>query len=84
MPSIQNLFKRIFPRKWAADMEAESRQWFMQCPGCGYERSVWDAGGVRWKATSGGRRVLMRCPSCGKLTWAKFIKRETPQPAKTA
>lgn len=65
--SLQRLLTAIFPRRWAEDMEAESRTWMMRCP-CGAERSIWDAGGIRWKA-AGTKRTLMRCPQCGQITW---------------
>lgn len=52
-------------------MEAESRAWMVQCPHCGFERSVWDTGGVRYKA-AGTSRNYMRCPSCGKRGWHKI------------
>ena len=51
-------------------MEAESRAWMVQCPKCGSERSVWDMGGIRYKA-AGTSRWLKRCPSCGRLVWMK-------------
>jgi endogenous inhibitor of DNA gyrase (YacG/DUF329 family) len=50
----------------AADIERESREWFVTCPNCGLERSYWDIGGVRYKARSRGKRIGLRCPSCGK------------------
>ena len=27
-----------------------SKQWMLKCPNCQFERSYWDAGGIRWKA----------------------------------
>ena len=56
-------------RRWAtAAMEAESREWLVRCPACGHERSVWDLGGVRYKAR-GTKRILRRCPACQQLGW---------------
>ena len=52
-------------------MEAESRAWMVRCPHCGFERSVWDMGGIRYKA-AGTSRNYMRCPSCGKRGWNKI------------
>jgi hypothetical protein len=51
-------------------MEAESRGWMVQCPKCGAERSVWEMGGIRYKA-AGSPRWYRRCPGCGKLAWLK-------------
>jgi prepilin-type N-terminal cleavage/methylation domain-containing protein/prepilin-type processing-associated H-X9-DG protein len=67
MTLIQKIFVRVLPRKWAEDMEAESRRW-MHCCRCGYERSCRDAGGIRWPA-AGAVRNLMECPRCGQMTW---------------
>lgn len=50
-------------------MERESREWKMVCP-CGRAISVWDAGGIRWKAAGNPVR-LARCPRCG-LTWHRL------------
>jgi hypothetical protein len=48
-------------------MERESRSWIARCP-CGHARSVWELGGIRWKAKGTPRR-LMRCPACGNSSW---------------
>ena len=56
-----------------AKMEEESRQWVIKCPKCGYETSVWDAGGIRYKAR-GYKRTLGKCTSCGKFRWLKIYK----------
>jgi hypothetical protein len=53
-------------RSRAADIERESREWFVVCPHCGLERTYWDLGGVRYKARSRGKRLGARCPSCRK------------------
>ena len=76
---VQRLFTALLPPKWAEDMEADSRRWRLLCPKCGYERSFWDIGGIRWKAT-GNQRNLMRCPNCGEVSWHKAYRREEPLP----
>lgn len=75
MSAIQRLFTRLLPRAWAADMEADSRMWMIRCP-CGYEQSIWDIGGIRWKAV-GNSRSFRRCIQCGKLTWHTLYRRAT-------
>jgi hypothetical protein len=75
MSFFQRLFTRLLPRKWAEDMEADSRSWMLRCP-CGFERSVWDIGGIRWKAV-GNSKNLGRCPHCGKLTWHTMYRKHT-------
>jgi hypothetical protein len=77
---IQQLISRVVPSSWAASMEEESRQWMVRCQKCGYERSIWELGGVRWKA-AGTKWMLGRCPNCGKLGWHKVYhkpKSESP------
>jgi hypothetical protein len=61
----QRFFMRLL-RGRAADIERESREWFVVCPNCGLERTYWDLGGVRYKAWSRGKRTGLRCPSCGR------------------
>lgn len=78
MTFIQKNFVRVLPRKWAEDMEAESRRW-THCCRCGFERSCWDAGGVRWQA-AGTARNLMECPRCGQMTWHTCHQKVKAQP----
>jgi len=67
MSFVQRLFKAVLPRASAEAMETESRRWVARCP-CGYERSLWDLGGIRWKA-SGNPRQFLTCPQCGQRGW---------------
>jgi hypothetical protein len=61
----QRIVMRLMPGR-AAEIERQSREWFVVCPNCGLERTYWDIGGVRYKARSRGKRIGLRCPSCGK------------------
>jgi hypothetical protein len=54
-------------------MEAESRSWMVRCD-CGFERSVWDMGGIRWKARGRSRNYL-KCPGCGQYTWHTITRK---------
>ena len=47
-------------------IEAESRAWMMHCPTCGYEISVWEHGGMRYRALGTVYR-LGRCRNCFKI-----------------
>ncbi|BCW88654.1 hypothetical protein sos41_17950 [Alphaproteobacteria bacterium SO-S41] len=49
--------------KTRAAAEAESRQWIATCPNCGTQTSIWDLGGLRYKA-SGSPSIGFRCPKC--------------------
>jgi len=75
MSAVQRLLTRFVPKSRAASMEAESRQWMIQCPNCGFEQSVWDSGGIRWKAT-GTVRQRIRCPNCGRTGWHTIYKKQ--------
>jgi transposase-like protein len=80
MTGIQKLLISILPKKWAADMEAESRSWMVRCPSCSFERSVWELGGIRWKAAGNPRRH-MHCPQCGNSGWHTIICHQDTRPA---
>lgn len=46
-----------------AKAEAESRKWIATCPNCGHEVSIWDLGGLRYKAAGTPSRGMV-CASC--------------------
>jgi ssDNA-binding Zn-finger/Zn-ribbon topoisomerase 1 len=71
---VQRFFAWLLPKR-AADMEAASRMWMVQCPNCGFEKSVWEWGGVRYKA-AGNPRWYRRCPNCNKGGWHRVYKRK--------
>lgn len=76
---VQKLLTGMFSPATAARMEADSRMWMMQCPNCGWERSLWELGGIRYKAV-GNPRSLQRCPNCRQIRWLKIYRREGPAP----
>ena len=73
MTLIQRFFMAVLPRSWAESMRADSLRWMMRCP-CGYEQSIWEMGGIRWKA-KGNSRNLLRCWQCGRRTWYTLYRR---------
>ncbi|MBX7169989.1 MAG: hypothetical protein K1X72_03455 [Pyrinomonadaceae bacterium] len=74
MSGIQKFFKKILPVNWAESMEKESSEWNFRCSECGFERSVWESGGIRWKAT-GETKTKANCASCEKNTWHKIYRK---------
>ena len=74
---VHRLIDRFAPPSVAASMEVHSRQWQVRCLPCGYERSLWDIGGVRWKG-SGTSYTWGRCPRCGKRGWHKIYRPKIP------
>ncbi|WP_420627740.1 hypothetical protein [Candidatus Leptofilum sp.] len=74
MTVAQRLILTLLPRPWATAVVQESRQWHMQCR-CGHTLSVWDVGGIRFKAKGTPRR-LWHCSECGQRTWHRLVKQE--------
>jgi DNA-directed RNA polymerase subunit RPC12/RpoP len=73
MNAIQKFFTSILPKSSAQNMEDESRKWMLTCSSCGYKASVWELGGIRWKAY-GNPQKYRRCPECGKFSWMTVTK----------
>ncbi len=66
---FRHFIVRFFPR-FAERCEAESREWLIQCPNCGHEVSVWDAGGIRYKA----RGTVYRYGKCSRCNERHMLK----------
>ncbi len=64
MSRTQRWVLRVMPPSRRADIERESREWTMTCPG-GHTTSIWEMGGVRYKARSVGKISNGRCATCG-------------------
>lgn len=73
MSFLQKVMLAVVPPKWAAAIETESRTWVMQCA-CGHVTSVWEMGGIRYKASGNPRRVG-RCAKCGKTINGQLYRR---------
>lgn len=73
MSFIQQFLMAILPKAWGDDMRSESLSWMMRCT-CGFERSVWECGGIRWKGKGNPKRYLV-CPQCGQSTWHKVYRK---------
>jgi hypothetical protein len=58
-----------------AAMEAESKTWMLKCPNCNHERSIWDLGGIRYKAASAGKKMYRACVKCGQRGWHTVFKK---------
>ena len=74
MTLIQRLIARL-PKTWYDAIRTESEEWIFTCPECGLARSVWDIGGVRYKAVSAGKRSLVWCPQCQQMRWMPLTRR---------
>ncbi len=73
-PSLtQRLIFQFVSPATAAAMEADSRAWKLHCGKCGHAVSIWDIGGIRYKAY-GNSRMLRRCPNCRRISWQRLAK----------
>jgi len=77
MSRLQRLVTRLVPPSWAAAMEAESREWMVRCQACGFERSIWELGGIRWKGSEKSW-TWGRCPKCGTRGLHAVNRRDPP------
>ncbi len=73
---LRRLIIRFFPTL-ASRFEKDSREWMIQCQKCDHEISVWDAGGIRYKARGTVRR-LGKCSSCGKTSMLRIYRPDKP------
>ena len=78
---LQRLILALVPAATARDMEAHSRAWKLVCSACDGRTSVWDVGGIRWKATRGSKTFTwIRCSACGQRTRHR-LEHESDRPA---
>jgi hypothetical protein len=70
----QRLVLALMPRKWTDSIIRESQEWLMICSECGLKRSVWEAGGIRWKA-AGTVTFRAKCATCGRVTTHQLLHR---------
>lgn len=73
MGFLRKIIIALSGKRFAHAMEAESRQWMMRCKE-GHEISVWEAGGIRYKAY-GKKWTYTWCPGCGRFRWIKIYRR---------
>ncbi|MFN9720816.1 MAG: serine/threonine-protein kinase [Planctomycetota bacterium] len=74
---LQRLVQHL-PWGLAESIEAESRAWKAICR-CGCERSIWDLGGIRYRAFGETLRFL-HCPKCGHVGWHTVVsKPDSPE-----
>jgi DNA-directed RNA polymerase subunit M/transcription elongation factor TFIIS len=71
---IRNIFLRLMPGR-AAEIEQQSRSWIVECPKCGHKVSVWDSGGIRYKARGKPRRYG-RCVNCRQRSWLRLYQKQ--------
>jgi uncharacterized Zn finger protein len=77
MTFIQRLVMTLLPQQWSEAIQTESQEWLLSCPDCGTSRSVWEVGGIRFKARSVGKRTLVWCQQCGQLRWMSLARKRS-------
>jgi hypothetical protein len=73
MSITQTIARNLLSDRLFASLQAESQSWVMTCP-CGAETSIWDMGGIRWKAAGQPRR-MGRCGTCSR-TFVGILERQ--------
>ena len=73
---VLRALSRVAPRL-VDSIEHESRSWVSTCTKCGLVASVWEMGGIRWKA-AGKPIVSLRCPSCHRVFLGRLEKVSEP------
>jgi hypothetical protein len=74
MTKLQRLLITLLPRAWASAIEAESRAWLLRCSECGTARSVWERGGMRFKAASTRRKMMLWCEHCERMHLMELVR----------
>jgi hypothetical protein len=74
MALVQKIFAKFCSPQRMQAMEESSRRWKICCKTCGFETSVWEAGGIRYNASSKAKSTLIKCPKCHMLRWAKVYR----------
>jgi|AntRauTorckE6833_2_1112554.scaffolds.fasta_scaffold31464_2 RNase P subunit RPR2 len=72
---LRKILQKILSDNQFQKIKESSKKWFSVCNKCGYSISVWDSGGIRFKAASKGKRVLGSCPDCKKIRIFKIVKK---------
>lgn len=75
-PVLRSLIQMFVSKETFAAMEAESKVWMAQCPNCKFERSIWDMGGIRYKA-AGNPKIYQVCPNCIQRQWLTIYKKSS-------
>jgi hypothetical protein len=72
LSTAQKIIKFFTSASKFEKMMADSKRYLFDCV-CGKTSSVWEIGGVRYKAY-GNPTSLVKCPGCGKIAMRKIYK----------
>jgi hypothetical protein len=79
MSLVQRIVTSLVPRATAERMRTESLDWMVRCDACGFERSVWESGGIRAKA-AGRPKTYRPCGQCGQRGWHTIYRKSGSVP----
>ena len=68
---MQRRFRSLSSPELFAAMERDSRLWKAECPNCRAQTSIWEIGGIRYKAV-GEPLTRLLCPKCGQKGWMRI------------
>ena len=68
-----NRIQRFAAWLFGPGVERESREWMVECGHCHHTDSVWDLGGIRYKA-SGTKRSGGLCRKCGRFSMRRVYR----------
>ena len=72
MSRIQKLLKFFLSLNSFKKIKSESQNWLFKCD-CGNDFSIWDIGGIRYKAKGNPIKVV-KCNKCQKVKARKLFK----------
>ena len=78
MSFIQKFVTTVLPKSWSLAIQHESQNWLLRCSACDSIHSVWDLGGIRFKATSSNKKIFARCPHCSQISMMPLEYKESP------
>ena len=78
MSIIQKFVTTVLPKSLRQAIQHESQNWLLRCPDCDSVQSVWDLGGIRFKAASTNKKILARCPHCSQTNMMPLEYKEIP------
>lgn len=70
---VQEIFRWFSSKDTFEKAKAESQSWYFKCE-CGNKFTVWEIGGIRYKAKGNPVR-LGKCNKCGKTAVRMLLKK---------
>jgi RNase P subunit RPR2 len=68
---VQKLARTFCSPSMFEKLKADSNQWGFTCGRCRKPSSIWDIGGIRYKA-KGNPRTRVKCPHCGEFGFQRI------------